>query len=68
MKKPALPFSFKRQLAKLETAHQKLLARRNIVDATWYNGLFDRFQYPVLTAEHAPLFWRLTSIPKPTPI
>jgi 4-O-beta-D-mannosyl-D-glucose phosphorylase len=22
------------------------------------NGIFDRYKYPVLTAEHAPLFWR----------
>ena len=37
---------------------EKLLARKNEKDETFYNGLFDRYKYPVVTREHAPLIWR----------
>lgn len=37
---------------------EELLARKNSVDTTFYNGIFDRYAYPVLTREHAPLLWR----------
>ena len=42
-----------------ELARQEaLLARKNEKDESFYNGLFDRYQYPVLTREHTPLHWR----------
>ena len=37
--------------------YQTLIARKNIKSEA-YNGIFDRYQYPVLTHEHAPLIWR----------
>ena len=37
---------------------EKLLSRKNEKDETFYNGLFDRYKYPVVTGEHAPLIWR----------
>ncbi len=37
---------------------EELLARKNSVDTAFYNGIFDRYTYPVLTREHAPIFWR----------
>ena len=37
---------------------EKLLSRKNEKDETFYNGLFDRYKYPVVTREHAPLIWR----------
>ncbi|MEI7435222.1 MAG: glycosidase [bacterium] len=49
---------FQRDLQKLIVPHRKLVARRNRVDPTWRNGVFERYQYPVLTAAHTPLFWR----------
>lgn len=42
------------ELAKQE----KLIARKNEVDTEFYNGLFERYKYPVITREHAPIFWR----------
>ncbi len=24
----------------------------------WYNGIYDRYEYPVLTREFAPVHWR----------
>lgn len=35
-----------------------LLSRKNVKDENFYNGLFDRYRYPVLTRDHAPLIWR----------
>ena len=45
---------YEKQLAK----QQELLNRPNHVDAVFYNGIYSRYQYPVLTREHIPLFWR----------
>ena len=45
MSKCDLHPEYYRQKAKLEA----LLARRNVVDDSFYNGIYDRWQYPVLT-------------------
>ena len=37
---------------------QELLNRPNEVDESFYNGIYSRYRYPVLTREHVPLFWR----------
>ncbi|MCM1117966.1 MAG: glycosidase [bacterium] len=42
----------------LAAKQEKLLARKNEVDTEFYNGLYERYRYPVLTREHAPLHWR----------
>lgn len=42
----------------LAAEQEKLLTRKNVVDAGFYNGLFERYKYPVLTREHAPIHWR----------
>ena len=44
---------YKEELKKQEA----LINRKNEV-APEYNGIFDRYQSPVLTREHIPLFWR----------
>ena len=36
---------------------EKLLSRKNI-KSDFYNGIYDRYEYPVLTREHIPLTWR----------
>ena len=36
---------------------EKLLSRKN-VKSDFYNGVYDRYEYPVLTREHIPLTWR----------
>ena len=50
--------SFDIQLEKLVANHEALLGRPNPVDETWDNGVYERFQHPVLTGQHTPLFWR----------
>ena len=42
----------------LAAEQEKLLTRKNEVDTSFYKGLFERYKYPVLTREHAPLHWR----------
>ena len=45
-------------LSALKARHQRLLNLKNKVDPTLYNGWYDRWVNPVLTADHAPLDWR----------
>ena len=42
----------------LAAAQERLITRKNEVDTGFYNGLFERYRYPVLTREHAPIHWR----------
>ena len=37
--------------------HEKLVTRKNEVTEKT-NGTFKRYKYPVITAEHTPIFWR----------
>ena len=46
---------------------EKLLSRKN-VKSDFYNGIYDRYEYPVLTREHIPLTGDMISIPRQTPI
>jgi 4-O-beta-D-mannosyl-D-glucose phosphorylase len=48
---------FRRNVQELFKLHEKLITRKNPKAKTG-NGIFDRYAYPVLTAEHTPLFWR----------
>ncbi len=42
----------------LSAKQEALLSRRNVKNSDFYNGIYDRYQYPVLTREHIPLTWR----------
>jgi hypothetical protein len=48
---------FDLRLQRLVREHEAFLSRKNEKKVD-YNGLYDRYKYPVLTAGHAPLFWR----------
>ncbi|MCG7383800.1 glycosidase [Paenibacillus sp. ACRRY] len=37
---------------------EQLLTRQNEMDPTFYNGVYDRYRYPVITRHHVPLHWR----------
>src|SRR5678815_2964489 len=49
---------FDQRLAALVERHKSLLSRKNSIDLAQSNGVVDRYQFPVLTSEHCPLFWR----------
>lgn len=42
----------------LKARHERLVKARNTVDKSWYNGWFERWKNPVVTADHVPLDWR----------
>ncbi|ECE3082636.1 glycosidase, partial [Salmonella enterica] len=37
---------------------EQLLTRQNEIDPTFYNGVYDRYRYPVIIRHHVPLHWR----------
>lgn len=52
----------------IESAKLELLInRKNEIDPDFYNGIYDRFKYPVLTREHAPLIWQYDLNPETNP-
>ncbi len=54
------------RLGVLEKTHEALLNQPNeAVGGGW--GVFERYRYPVLTAEHVPLHWRYDLNPRTNP-
>ena len=49
---------FETRLRQLQAAYEALIVRPNEIDPHSANGIFERYRYPILTAEHTPLFWR----------
>ncbi len=56
-------FDFEKALRRKIDEHEALVTRKNrrVKDG---NGVFDRWRHPVLTAGHAPLFWRYDLDPR----
>lgn len=46
------------QLYQRELEKQEELLKRKNVKSDWYNGIYDRYKYPILTRDHIPLTWR----------
>jgi len=46
--------------------YEKLIARKN-VKSDFYNGIYDRYEYPVLTRDHIPLMWKYDLNPETNP-
>ena len=44
--------------AELISKYNDLVTKKNKINTKWYNGIFDRYENPVLTNEHIPLEWR----------
>jgi 4-O-beta-D-mannosyl-D-glucose phosphorylase len=57
---------FAARLAALQHAHEALIARPN-ERLEGGGGVFDRYRYPALTAEHTPVFWRYDLDPRTNP-
>ena len=47
----------KKYLDELEK-YEALINRKNEIDESFYNGIYDRYKYPVLTREHIPPIWQ----------
>lgn len=42
----------------LKERQETLLKRKNEADEAFYNGIYKRYKYPVLTREHIPVSWQ----------
>ncbi len=42
----------------LSAQQERFLKRKNVKNGTFYNGIYDRYEYPVLTRQHIPLTWQ----------
>ena len=50
-----------------QKARQEALLSRKNEKTDFYNGIYDRWKYPVLTRDHAPLIWRYDLDPATNP-
>jgi 4-O-beta-D-mannosyl-D-glucose phosphorylase len=57
---------FQTKVRQLFQQHEKLIRRKNTKPKNG-NGIFDRYEHPVVTAEHTPIFWRYDLDPKANP-
>ena len=57
---------FEKRLQTLRKVHKELMTRRNEKEKNG-NGVYDRYCYPVLTAQHVPLFWKYDLDPQTNP-
>lgn len=57
---------FERNKARVTAEYETLINRKNIVSDS-YNGIYDRYVYPVLTAAHAPIIWKYDMNPETNP-
>ena len=58
---------FQEKVNELFAKHETLLSRKNIPLEDG-NGIFTRYQHPVLTAAHTPIFWRYDLNEKDKPL
>jgi 4-O-beta-D-mannosyl-D-glucose phosphorylase len=59
--------AFRKSVQDLLKRQEKLLARKNRKLAGG-NGIYERYEFPVLTAGHAPIFWRYDLDRKTNPL
>lgn len=57
---------FEKRLKALRKAQKELVSQSNEKEQLG-NGVYERYRYPVLSAQHAPLFWRYDLNPKTNP-
>ncbi len=58
---------FEAKKARVLQRYEALVTRKNAVDPDWYNGCFDRYVNPVLTAEMVPPWWKFDFNPATNP-
>lgn len=58
---------FDARVRRIRASHANLLRTPNARDTEYGNGIYTRYLYPVLTAEHTPLAWRYDFNPETNP-
>jgi 4-O-beta-D-mannosyl-D-glucose phosphorylase len=61
-----MSIQFEKRWKALKKAHEELIQRKNTKQEMG-NGIYDRYDNPVLTAQHTPLFWRYDLNPQTNP-
>ena len=51
----------------LEAQYENLIRRKNNINCDWYNGIYERWEHPVLTRDHIPPFWVYDADPEANP-
>ena len=59
-------FSFETALSRENARYETIVNRKN-QPSDFYNGIYTRWEYPVLTREHAPVIWRYDLNPETNP-
>ena len=49
--------TYNEKVIALRQHHEELLTRKN-EPMPWGNGIYEKYKYPILTAEHTPLEWK----------
>jgi len=57
---------FQERLTQLQQNYEALITRKNTPEEVG-NGIYKRYQYPILTAQHTPVFWRYDLNPETNP-
>ena len=57
---------FQEKVIKLLSEHERFIGRRNVKRA-YSNGIYDKYEFPVITAKHTPIYWRYDLDPKANP-
>jgi len=58
--------SFQERITRVRNEHEALINRPN-VKVEQAHGIYDRYEYPVLTSDHAPIEWRFDLNPATNP-
>lgn len=56
---------FEKTLSDMRMRHEQLISQKN--EPSWSNGVWTRYKNPVLTGDHAPLYWRYDLNPETNP-
>ncbi len=57
---------FEENRTKVIKKYEETINRKNI-KSDFYNGIYDRYEYPVLTRDHIPPFWKYDMNPETNP-
>ena len=57
---------FQKRLFQLKSNHKELIAQKNQKNSLG-NGIYDRYQNPILTSQHTPVHWRYDLNPESNP-
>ncbi len=61
------PNEFQDKLKKLFEDHEVLITRKN-KPRSYTNGIYEKFEFPVITDRHTPVFWRYDLDPETNPL